>query len=155
MRQADLIRGFLAGEFFFGGPYHRNLWDGIDPVRDEMGGHFAGLAKHVAACQAALLHGGAGQSGKADDVAGGIDVRNAGLEVFIDGKLAAHIGLDASRFYIELVAVGLTSYGVQESLPANELPAFELGEYLVALLVKADLHDLLAETKNGSNLPQL
>ena len=50
---------------------------------------------------AALLHGRGGQRGKADDVAGRIDVGNCCLEVLVDGEAASRIRGQADRLQIE------------------------------------------------------
>src|SRR5712671_5349832 len=120
-----------------------------------MGHHLAGLVEHVASGEAALFHGGAGQGGEADDVAGGIDVRDGGLKILAHCQLAAAIRCKTGPFDIELVAIGLASDGVEQVLSANDFSAFQLGEDLVAPLVKANLHDLLAQAKDGPELAQL
>ena len=43
-------------------------------------------AEGVAHGDAGLLHAGGGQGGEADDVAGGVDVRDGGAIVGVDGK---------------------------------------------------------------------
>src|SRR5258708_24235566 len=115
-----------------------------------MGHDLARLAEHMATSQASLLHGGARQGGESDHIAGRIDMRNTRLKVLVHCQLAASISSQSSRFDVHLVAVGLASDGVQQSLPADNLAALQLGEHPITFLVKTDLHHLFAQPEHSS-----
>ena len=102
-----------------------------------------------------MLHGSAGQGGKSDHVSGGIDVRHRGLKMFIDDEFAAAVRFQACRLDIELIAVGLPSDGVEQSLAVNVFAAFEFGEDAVASFIQADRNDFFSQAENRSQLPQL
>ena len=56
-----------------------------------------GLAERVARREAALLHRRGGQGGEADDVAGGVDVLDLGLEALVDLEAAAVVARQSPR----------------------------------------------------------
>src|SRR5580692_2874047 len=154
-RQSDFVGNLFFRELFFGVADHGNLGDRINAAGDEIGNHFAGLAEHVATGEAALLHGGAGERGEADDVSGGVDVVHAGLKIFVDHHFAAAIGLQSGGFDLQLITVGLPADGVEEPLPMDVFSAFEAGEDAVAFGVEAYGNYLFAQAENGSELTQL
>src|SRR4029453_92106 len=53
-----------------------------------------------------LLHGGRGQGGEADDVAGGVDVLDRRLVPLVDGDQAALVDAEPGALYGELSDVG-------------------------------------------------
>src|SRR5579883_2995087 len=154
-RHADLIRLLLFCQLLLGAPYHRDFRNGVDPVRNQIGRHFAGFAEHMTAGQSPLLHRCAGQRRKANDVAGRVDVGYLGLEVLADRDLAALVGAQAGGIDVEQIAVGLASDGVQQRLAVYVLAAFQFGEDPVALRVEADRNHPLPQPKDSAQLPQL
>ena len=103
-----------------------------------MGRHAARGSEPVTTGQASLLHGSAGQGGKSDDVAGGINVRHGGLKMLVDLQFAAPVRRQARRLEIEQIAVGLPPDGVQQPLAVDVFSAFELGKHAVPGLVEPD-----------------
>lgn len=79
----DFVGDAFFGEFLFGLSNDGDFRDGVDAVGHEMGVGFVGCAEGVAGGLSALFHGGGGESGKSDDVAGGVDVGDAGLEIVV------------------------------------------------------------------------
>src|SRR5579883_1676111 len=145
----------IAQHLPLGAPYHRDFRNGVDPVRNQIGRHFAGFAEHMTAGQSPLLHRCAGQRRKANDVAGRVDVGYLGLEVLADRDLAALVGAQAGGIDVEQIAVGLASDGVQQRLAVYVLAAFQFGEDPVALRVEADRNHPLPQPKDSAQLPQL
>ena len=62
---------------------------------------------------------------------------------------------DAGGSNIQLVAVGLAAYGIEQDLSANDLAAFEFGENLIAVVVDADGNDFFSQAEDGAKLAQL
>ena len=92
----DLVGDPLLLQLLLGRPDRRDLGNGIDPVgleRRDTG--LVGDFKGVARGDAALLHRGRGERGKADDVSGGVDIRHRRLEMLVDGKPPARVRLQA------------------------------------------------------------
>ena len=112
-------------------------------------------AEHAATRQAALLHGRAGERGKSDDIAGGVNVRHVGLVAVVYFDLAARIGLQSRRFQPKQVAICLAANGVEQHVALHFFPALEFGEHAVAFLVNADARDFLAKAECGSHLAQV
>ena len=75
-----------------------------------------GDAEGVADGEAALLHGGGGQGGEADDIAGGVDVRDFGLVVRVDLEALAVVGDEADVFQGEGLGGALAADGVEQAL---------------------------------------
>ena len=142
-------------ELLFGRSHHRNLGNRVDAIRNQVGRNVAADAKDVTTGESSLLHRGAGQRRKTDDIAGGINVRYRGPEIFIDDELAAPIGHQANRLQVQLIAVGLPSHGVKQRRAMDRLAALQLGEDAVAIVIEAHLHDLLAQPKHRPELAQL
>ena len=109
----------------------------------------------MAARQAPLLHGSAGQRGKPDDVAGRVDVRHIRLIVFIHFNFAALAGVQARGFNAQLIAVRLAAHGIEQSVRLNFLAALKFREHAIALRVNAHARDFLAEAKRSAHLPQM
>ncbi len=82
-------------------------------------------------------------------------MRDRGLEVLVDNQLAAAVGLQANRFQIELVAVGLPSDRVEQGRAVNGLATLQLGKNAIAVVVKTHLNDFFTQTKHGSQLAKL
>src|SRR5713101_823577 len=81
---------FLAG--FFVLARRRNLRDGVNAHgKQRSDALFVLQLESVANSDAALFQGSGGQSGKADNVAGGINMWNGGAIVFVHGDVAAVI----------------------------------------------------------------
>jgi hypothetical protein len=95
------------------------------------------------------------RAGKADDVAGGVDVGHGGLERVVDFEFSARIRLEGSGFQTKRVSIGLTSHAVEERARLNFLAAFEFGEDAVAGGVESDARDLFTETKRRAHLPKV
>src|SRR6266403_430334 len=93
---------FLAGFFgFSGGGDFRN---GVDAHGQQRGDAlFVLQMKRVADGDAALLHGSGSERGETDHVARGVDVRNRGAVVFVDGDVAAIV--DAETGFFESKAI--------------------------------------------------
>ena len=79
-----------------------DLGDGVDAVGKEgIDAGLVGQVKRVAHRDPTLLHAGRSEAGKADHVAGRVDVRHRGLEMLVDGEVAALVRHDAERFQVE------------------------------------------------------
>src|SRR5262249_39929158 len=105
--------------------------------------------------QPALLHRSAGQRRESNDVSGCIDVRHRGLIVVVHIKLTAAVICQTCCLKVQLIAVGLPSDGVQQSLAMNVLSALQFCEDAVALFVVSNRNHLFAKTKHSAQLPQL
>ncbi len=84
-----------------------------------------GDAERVADRQSALLHRGAGQRGKSDHVAGGIDVRHFGLVVAVDFQPFAVVGFQSGCLQIQRVGGSLAADGVEQRLGPEHLARLE------------------------------
>src|SRR5690242_3495718 len=73
----------------------RNLWDCIDTDRIETREMVGFLSKSMSRREASLLHACRRQAGSTDDVAGGIDMGDDGLEESIDGDVVSLVAIDA------------------------------------------------------------
>jgi len=69
--------------------------------------------------------------------------------VLIHRNLAACVGLDPGDRDIQLIAISLAAYGVEQALPMNVLSAFQFGEYPITFFVESNRYHLLAEAKYG------
>src|ERR1700678_552761 len=116
---------------------------------------FGGGAKYVAACEPALLHGGAGERGEPNDVTGGVNVRHVRLIMFVDLNFAARIGDQAGRFDAKLITIGLAADGVDQSIRLDFLAAFEFGENTIALWINAHFGDFFAEAEGHADLAKM
>ncbi len=106
---ARFVRNLVAGQLFLGGADHGNLGNGVDAIGNQVCGDVGGGAEDVRTGESSLLHRGAGQSRKSDDIAGGVNVRDGGLIILIHDELAPAVGYQPDAIQIELIAVGLTA----------------------------------------------
>ena len=86
---ADFVGDAFLGEFLFGFSDDGDFGDGVDAVGHEVGVGLEGFAEGVAGGLSSLFHGGGGEGGESDDVAGGVDVWDVGLEFVVDGDESA------------------------------------------------------------------
>src|SRR5271157_4023066 len=98
---ADLVRDLVTRELLFGRANHRNFRNCVNAVGNQVRRDIAGHAENVATGKPSLLHGRAGQGRKADHIAGGINMRYRGAEVFIDHQLPASVRHQTNRLQIE------------------------------------------------------
>src|SRR5262249_1984203 len=96
-----------------------------------------------------------GQRREAHHVARSINMFDRGLEMVIDGELAAIAHSNACRTKVQLIAIGLAAYAVKQRLPMHIFAALEFGEYTIALRIDANGNYLLAQTKDRAELTQL
>src|SRR3989442_15583214 len=75
-RDSHLVWDFIRRKCFLGLANHGDFWNGVNPVRKEVGHVFKGNSKHMTGSQPALFHGGACKCRKADNVPSRIDVRS-------------------------------------------------------------------------------
>src|SRR5271156_1108828 len=116
---------------------------------------FRGRTEHVATREAALFHGCAGQRGKTDDVAGGVNVRDTGLIVFVDLDLAARIGFHAGRCEVKAIAVRLTAYGVDERVALYFLSAFEFRKNAASRGIDSHPGHFFTEAESSAHLAEV
>ena len=83
-------------------------------------------AQHVADGPAALLHRGAGQRRKADDVAHGVDVRHRGLEILVAPESAAFVGLQPGAVECRALGIADAADAEQHRFAEQPLAAFQL-----------------------------
>ncbi len=113
------------------------------------------FAEHMARCEPALFHRSRGKRGKSDDIAGGVDVRDGGLERFVDGELAAFDGAESHGGEVEAVGVGLTSHGIEKRGGGESLAAFEGRSYRGFVIDDGDGCDLFAEPEGDAGAAKL
>ena len=82
----------------------------------------------MAARQTPLFHRSAGQGGKADHVAGGIDVRDLTLEECVHHDFATRVGSMPAASSPNLVAIRLAAYRIKKHVGMDVFSAFKLGE---------------------------
>ena len=89
---------------------------------------------------ARLLHRRRCQRGKADDVAGGVDVRHAGLIVLVDDDQSAVSGLHADGFEIEIGDIAVPAGGVEDVIDDDAGSVAEReSDFVVAFLDRLNL----------------
>src|SRR5271154_648815 len=116
---------------------------------------FRGGTEHVATRETALFHGCAGKRGKTDDVAGGVNVRDTGLIVFIDLDLAPRIGFHAGRCEVKPIAVRLAAYGVDERVALYFLSALESRKNAASVGIDSHPGHFFAETESSAHLAEV
>jgi len=84
-----------VGELLLGFSDHGDFGDGVDAVGEQLGDRAGRDVERVTGGEAALLHRGARQCGKADHVADGVDVREIGLILIVDLQTLAVVGRSA------------------------------------------------------------
>ena len=137
---ADDVRNICVFAFFFGFAHLGNLRDREDAGRKNRGE--LGLvvqAKGVAHGEATLLHAGAGQGGRADDVAGDVDAGDRGLigdriepvgafalgiRAFLHQQ-AVLIDRDAQFLQSQVLCVAVTAESVEDRIGRQDLAALE------------------------------
>src|SRR5262244_796228 len=137
---ADDVRSICVFAFFFGFAHLRNLRDRVNAGRKNRGK--LGLivqAKGVAHGEAALLHAGAGQGGRTDDVAGHVDAGDLGLKgdriepigAFALGigaflhQQAVSIDRDAQFLQSQVFCVAVAAESIENCIGRQNLAALE------------------------------
>ena len=125
---ADDIGDFFLAEGFLAFAGAGALGDGVDAEREDAGEvGFVFEVEGVAHGDAALLHGGGGEGREADDIAGGVDVGEGGLEVFVDFEESAFVGFDADGFESEGGGVALATGGGEDGVEGMGAAVLEDG----------------------------
>ena len=102
---------------------------------------------------AALVVRGTGQRRGANHVACGIDVRDDGLHVLIDGDVAALVGLDANLFQPESVGVSRATGRPQQGIRLELLARLEVQDH--AIISRLDPLGLLAMADDDASFAQV
>ena len=152
---ADFVGHVFVGQLLLGLADEADLGNGVDAVGIKAGIGGGGMVVEGAGGgDAALLHGDRSQGGKADHVAGGVDVRDLGLVVLVDGDAAAIVGLEAGGGKVEVVDVALAAHGVEQRIAGDVLLAFEVGDD-GAVGQLFDALDLFAEAQGDAGVAQV
>src|SRR5206468_5052457 len=106
----------LLGQLLLGLPDVADLGDAVDPDRLQLLHGVHRLPAGVVRGLAALLRGGGGQGGEADDVTHRVDVRYLGAEDLVDHDPAALVRGEAGRVEVEQVARALAARGVHDGV---------------------------------------
>ena len=153
VRLADLVGDAVAGQLLLGAPDGRDLGDRVDRVRHERGDAMRRDPERVTGGEAALLEGGRGEAGKADDVADRVDVRNGCAVVLVDDQAPAPIGGEPGRVEVEPARGPAATDRVQRLLGDDVLAADQVdADLAVALLVHVESADLLSEPEGHAAL---
>src|SRR5689334_18073339 len=101
-----------------------------------------GNSKHMANGEPSLFHRCAGKRRKSDNIARSINVWNVCLEELIHSQSAAQISSQPRGFQSELVAIGLATDGVDQSVSVRPLATFQVGKDQIASRVDPNSHYL-------------
>ena len=101
-----------------------------------------------------LLHRCRGEGGEADDITDGVDVRDGGLEIFVDFQPAPFIGLNSDALQVQPHSGTNPSDGVHQQGRADLLAAFQMDCYRVVLGL-FNANDFLVEAKRHADAPHL
>ncbi len=114
---------FLLGEADAG-----DLRDGVDAHGEGLVNAFEGVeVEHVGDGDAALVHAGAGESGEADDIAGGVDIGRGGAVMVVHVEELAFVRRDADGFEVEAGGATRPAGGVEEHVGLNLCIVGKLG----------------------------
>src|SRR5205823_8412453 len=120
----------------------------------------------VANGEATLLHGGGGQGGKTNDVAGGVNVRHFSLVVGVDLDAFAVVGNQADVFQAQSLRGALPANRVHQAVSLEEFAGLEFGlDHFAGFgggvvagggaVDLLDFGDLFAEAEGDAALPHL
>src|SRR5262245_19593286 len=108
----DLVWNLFLRQLPLGFPDHGNFRNGVDAIGQGRRGVGRRRAEHMTRRQSALFHRGRRQRRKADDIPGGVDVWNSGLETLVDADPAALVDRDSGGFEVQQIGVRLSAHGV-------------------------------------------
>src|SRR5882757_1824566 len=127
---AHFVRHIFVGELLLGLADKRDLRDRINPVRIVAGiGDQVLVAEGARNGDSALLHRYRGQTGEANHVSHGEDVRHLGAEVFVYRDAAARIRLDANGAQVQLFYIAGAADRIEQRAAGNSLLAFKVRDY--------------------------